>query len=81
MNESLIQEILVLSGPLPDAERYRRHLEGWARWRLETRLDDLRQSAARRAGGDRWERPAMGERQLRPTEAKDTRYDMEILTR
>ena len=79
VNDSIIREILALSGPLPDAGAHRRWLETLLETRLQARLVALRESAGRRTGGGQWERPA--HRQLRPATARDARYDMGVLTR
>jgi len=64
---ALIDQVLELSGPLPDAQAHRRWLETLLETRLQARLVALQESAGRHCGGDRWERSAQAERQLHPT--------------
>jgi hypothetical protein len=73
---SLIDQVIELSGPLPDPVRYRHHLEGLKPERLQERLTDLLASSGRRTGGNRWERPANLRRAIFAADSRPQLHDL-----
>lgn len=64
----LIDQIMELSGPLPDPVKYRHYLDGLATPKLQERLEDLTASAHRQPALDQWHRPAREQMAQNPTQ-------------